>query len=248
MRRLIRADLRRVMRKKSIVVFMVLMMLYLSAKILLNYDDSRIPYVAVRGLLDSISGVELIIGLLIFVAIYSDDFRAMSYVTAIGRGIPRFKIIIAKLLDIVLLSVWLYGIIAVFFTWALNMMGCVFSDTLAAAWFGTFLLSVYRTVGYIALASMVIYITGNIPLGTIVLVLLYIALPFSANLLALNENLTNLHIDRFHYAGIADNALTDIMFGSYFSAIIKLAIGIVIDMGAVLIVTGILFEKRELDF
>ena len=247
MRRLIRGDLKRILRKISIIIIFILIFLYVFVRVSLEYAVYRL--VSHRAFYSKSFNITLaILPFFIYTVIYSDDFKSMSYVTAIGRGISRTKIILAKLCDIVILTIVFYGIIAVTMSAFLKFMGCEFNHTLATAWCMSFVTSIYKTIGYIALASMILYITNNIPISTIVLIILYVVVPFSGQILSFNKTLRALHLERFHYAGLADNAMTDFMYGSDTVGIIKMLAGLIIYMGTVLLVTGVLFDKKELEF
>lgn len=249
MRRLIRADIRRILKKRSVIVLFLLTLLYLCVQVIgsyLAYDQDS--FVAVKSLMNRLTFPELILGLVILFGVYADDFRSMSYACVIGRGLTRGKLVLAKLLDTVILTAIMYGIITLVLTVGLRAVGCSFTPRLSRAFYMTVLITVYKTVGYIALSSMVLYITNNIPVTTISLLLLYIAVPFSAMLFSLNAQVKALHIERLHYAGLADNAFSDFLFGSAGIGTGKLLLGLVVYLGLVLFVTLKIFDKKELEF
>lgn len=249
MRRLIWADFRRILAKKTIWVAFIISLAYALARVFTSYFTyNREPLVAVKTMMASLALVSIIISLVLFNAIYSDDFKSMSYVSVIGRGIQRKKVVYAKLVDILILHVAIYGIMMLVTTWLVVRPMEGFNHSLTVAWFASFFLTIYKSVGYIALSSMVLYITGNIPLGSVVLVILHIAVPFSAEIFSILRPIKALHLDRLHYAGLADNAVSDIMFGSYTSGIFKLLFGLIIYLGVVIAVTTFLFDKKELEF
>ena len=248
MRRLIRADLRRILRKRSVIVFFIIMLIYVFIRVSAMYAVYNVPFVAVKELMDSLLPINLVLGVIIFNGIYSDDFKSMSYVSAIGRGIPRVKVLLAKLMDVFIICLVMYGLIALVMTGYLWKAGCSLNYTLSMAWYSSFIVSVYKNVGYIALASMFLYITNNIPLSMIVLVLLHILMPLSTAVLGFISFLKPLHLNRINYAGLADNAVADFMFGMIVPGIIKLIIGLVLYLGIVILVTRILFDKKELEF
>ena len=249
MRRLIRADIRRILKKRSVIILFILMLLYLGLMVIgsfLAYDHDLL--VAVKALMSRNRMPALVLGLVILFGVYADDFRSMSYSCVIGRGLTRSKLVLAKLLDTVILTAIFYGIITLVLTAGLKLAGCSFTPRLSRAFYMSILISVYKTVGYIALSSMVLYITNNIPLTTISLLLLYIAVPFSAMLFSLNAQVKALHIERLHYAGLADNAFSDFLFGSVGLGIGKLLLGLLVYLGLVLFVTVKIFDKKELEF
>ena len=247
MRRIILGDLKRVLAKKSVGITFIIFLIVLTVRTLMGFYDEGIPFVAVKNMLQLQNITGILLGVVMFNAIYADDFRAMSYVTVIGRGISRTKYILAKLSDIIILSVIMYGVMCIVATLCLSVV-CSFTHTLATVWFGAFVITIYKTVGFMALASMILFITNNIPLGTIVYVLLYFLAPSSELLLGFNENIRRLHLERLHYEGLGESAFTDILFGSYGAAAVKILFGLIIYFGGVLVVTNIIFDRRELEF
>ena len=249
MRRLIRADIRRILKKRSVIILFFLMLLYLCLIVIGSYPAfDQDPLVPVKELMSHTRMPELVLGLVILFGVYADDFRSMTYTCVIGRGLTRSKLVLAKLLDTVILAALMYGIITLVLSVGLKFVGCSFTPRLGRAFYMTIFITVYKTVGYIALSSMILYITNNIPLTTISLLLLYIAVPFSALLFSLNAQVKALHIERLHYAGLADNAFSDFLFGSAGMGIGKLLLGLLVYLGLVLFVTVKLFDKKELEF
>ena len=112
----------------------------------------------------------------------------------------------------------------------------------------TIVVAVYKSFGYIALASLELYLTNNIPLGSIVLILLHLVMEFSTQIVGLIRFLRPFHLDRLNYAGLADNAAADFMMGAYVTGALKLLFGLVFYLAVVIIVTNVLFEKKELEF
>ena len=249
MRRLIRADIRRILKKRSVIILFLLMLLYLCLIVIGSYPAfDQDPLVPVKELMSHTRMPELVLGLVILFGVYADDFRSMTYTCVIGRGLTRSKLVLAKLLDTVILAALMYGIITLVLSVGLKFVGCSFTPRLRRAFYMTILITVYKTVGYIALSSMILYITNNIPLTTISLLLLYIVVPFSTLLFSLNAQVKALHIERLHYAGLADNAFSDFLFGSAGMGIGKLLLGLLVYLGLVLFVTVKIFDKKELEF
>ena len=249
MRRLIRADIRRILKKRSVILLFFFSLLYLCFQVMGSYGAyNQDSFVAVQNLMGKMQLPELVLGLVLLFGVYADDFRSMSYSCVIGRGLTRSKLVLAKLLDTVILTSFMYGIIMLVLTLGLKLFGCSFTPRLSKAYYMTFLVAIYKTVGYIALSSMILYITNNIPLSTISLLLLYIAVPFSALLFSLNPQVKAFHVERLHYAGLADNAFSDFLFGSTGMGIGKLILGLLLYLGLVLFVTIKVFDKKELEF
>ena len=104
MRRLIRADIRRILKKRSVIILFFLMLLYLCLIVIGSYpafdQDALVP---VKELMSHTRMPELVLGLVILFGVYADDFRSMTYTCVIGRGLTRSKLVLAKLLDTVIL-------------------------------------------------------------------------------------------------------------------------------------------------
>lgn len=246
--KLIHADIKRILAKRSIIFIYIAVTAYVLVRLLANNSVYHDSFVNVRETIGALNLFQIANGIIVFFAVYADDFKSACYVIAIGRGTSRARIIAAKLLDSAILLGFMYGIMVLLVTLVFKGIGGTFDDTLAMAWFGTAFISYYKSIGYIALASLVLYITNNVPLGIIAIVALYVAVPTSTVLLGMNETVRKFHIERFHYAGLADNALSDLLFGSYGMAVIKLLAGFVIYFGGVLLITRVLFDRKELDF
>lgn len=249
MRRLIWSDFRRILGKKSVGIIFILCLLFIVGRVNLLYAAyDKSPFAAVKYLIQSLPMVSTIISLVIFNAVYADDFKSMSFVTAIGRGIPRAKVVIAKLIVIAILMTVIYTVMTVLLNVLVMVPSGGFNHTLTVAWYTTIYVAVYKSYGYIALASLVLYLTNNIPLGSVVLVLLHIVMEFSTQVLKLIKFLNPLHLDRLNYAGLADNAAADFMMGAYVAGILKLLFGLGVYLTIVIIATNVLFEKKELEF
>ncbi len=249
MRRLIWGDFRRILGKKSVGIIFILCLLFIVGRVNLLYAAyDKSPFAAVKYLIQSLPMVSTIIILVIFNAVYADDFKSMSFVTAIGRGIPRAKVVIAKLIVIAILMTVIYTVMTVLLNVLVMVPSGGFNHTLTVAWYTTIYVAVYKSYGYIALASLVLYLTNNIPLGSVVLVLLHIVMEFSTQVLKLIKFLNPLHLDRLNYAGLADNAAADFMMGAYVAGILKLLFGLGVYLTIVIIATNVLFEKKELEF
>ena len=249
MRRLIWGDCRRILGKKSVGVTFILALLFLVGRVTLLYEAyDNSPFAAVAFLIQSLPMVSAILSVVIFNAVYADDFKSMSFVTAIGRGIPRKKVVIAKLMVIAILMTVIYTVMTVLLNVLIVAPSGGFNHTLTVAWYTTIYVAVYKSYGYIALASLVLYLTNNIPLGSVVLILLHIVMEFATQVLNLIKFLKPFHLDRLNYAGLADNAAADFMIGAYGAGVLKLLFGLGVYLAIVIIATNVLFEKKELEF
>ncbi|MBR3538709.1 MAG: hypothetical protein IKN79_06520, partial [Eubacterium sp.] len=80
MRKLIRADIRRILKKPSVIVLFCIALLFLCIHVIGSYlAFGEDPVVPVKSLMSRITMPELLIGLVILFGAYLDDFRSMSY-------------------------------------------------------------------------------------------------------------------------------------------------------------------------
>lgn len=255
MRRLIRADVRRILRKKGFIIPAVLILIVSVVRSTLLYLVYEDTYAFVASQLSGGVIVDILFGVLVFFGVYADDFRSMTYVTIIGRGFSRDKIILGKLLDTIFLSVLLYGVRTLLERIVLLLAGFPIQDAPACmtsseaiAYYGRSFISCYETIGYVLLAAMFLYVTNNVPVGALVLILLYTLVPFSATVFSLFEQTRVWHLERLHFQGLAEDILSCLLYGEPLKAVLLFILCTVIYMGITVAVTILLFEKKELDF
>ena len=109
MRNLIKADLQRILRKKSIWLTFIFMVAFVTGMIF--HDLAKVPDKScgfVTTATDSLIYVALVLGIVLVVNVYADDFKSTAYINVVGRGVNRLKFIIAKFLDAVIILVGMY--------------------------------------------------------------------------------------------------------------------------------------------
>ena len=116
---LIRADLRRLLGKKSFLLVLLITAVIAVITILVEKKDFYNGLVFAMNRRADVTGfIVLVVGITSFLGIYADEFSAKSFQAVIGRGIPRNKIVLVKLIDCTVMT----GLVF-FFLWALF---CVF--------------------------------------------------------------------------------------------------------------------------
>ena len=107
---------------------------------------------------------------------------------------------------------------------------------------------IYITIGYVTMAAIVIYATGNNAFSVFMLVMFYLiipnVLPFASNLPVVR----NIHIERYDYSGLCSNGLSNIILGMTSRGVVILLLSFVIYVGASLAIICKVFNKKELDF
>ena len=121
MRNVILTDIRRAQVKKSLIICMIIMVgiaviSSVGIRILPMFSDN--PSQAYGSLLSGLSSFfgPLLIGIPIFSAIYTDDFKSRSMQIAIGRGVSRPKMMLARFLETLILVIeWhvIFSVVAI---------------------------------------------------------------------------------------------------------------------------------------
>ncbi|MBQ1489349.1 MAG: hypothetical protein IIZ41_11420, partial [Lachnospiraceae bacterium] len=124
MRNMIRADLRRVFRKQIFWIIPLIALLFglstmvsmLTVEILskiipqmgLFAQQKNAALASINTVMDSL---KLALSIVIFLALFVDDFKSMSMTQMIGYGMSRKKIVLSKFIDSVILSSIFYVVL-----------------------------------------------------------------------------------------------------------------------------------------
>lgn len=166
------ADIKRVFHKKSFLaaagiyigIFLLMMFIYF------NPTFTADAYVAKTK--SFLSFFPFLIGLSLFLSVYYDDFKSKSMQTAIGYGIPRYKVVLAKFIEsAVLFAVIALCISAIVLT-APAAMNLSLTSTQTAELVSGVIAETLRALGYISLSAVPVFYTQNAVSGTICAVLL----------------------------------------------------------------------------
>ena len=248
MRNVIRADLSRIIRKKSLYFVLLLTVAYSVGVTVyakhINWNSFHFMYQQ----LGVISTASFLFGLVIFWSVYADEFKAMSMICAIGRGISRSKVILAKFLNAMILAAASHAAILL----------VVFATGLAAgaqmdAEEGRILLltvfnALYKLAGCLTFASLVIYLTSNIPFGIFSFLFFDGIMPSATLLLDLIPAFKKLHINRYLYDSLAGKAYTDFLIGLPAEGTALFLLGFLLYVGICVTVIVVFFERKELEF
>lgn len=168
----IKADLYRILHKQSFfgVIGTYIALFVLLIFILFNPTFTGAMYISkIYTFLDFFP---LIIGLIVFVSLYVDDLKSNSIQIAIGYGLPRYKIILSKLLEcftlLIIISVCILFLVLI--TPILLDIKIDASQTIDLI--KTILLEVIKTMSYISMSQIIVYIAFNSIEGMIMYLLL----------------------------------------------------------------------------
>lgn len=243
------ADIARVLKKRSVRVGIPGFELCLALLLLFYGGNGAVSADMRRAAEFALDFFPLVIGTLLFVSVYADDFKCRAMQVAIGAGVSREGIVLAKFGECTLLLLFtlvptaalcflLPGVRHLFYTGKET-----FSVALTIA--QVFL----RTLGFMQLAATLCFLTQNSLQGAIAFALLssnamFILITMTLLTGPLKDNVGRLR--PFLYTALLRSVQTDIQTGKPFVGILVLALGIYMILPLMLVLLG--FRKKELSF
>ncbi len=243
----IRADLRRIVRRIPRIIILTIYFAVFAIFYIVAARKSSWNSVQFISLVQSFcSFLPPILGLIELICVYSDDFRAKTMQVAIGIGIPRRKVVMAKYIETAVLTFADLLIFVVLCVVLNAISGIVLRSDLVMEMFGEFLFGWFAVLGYTGLTMILIFYMQGTGIATI----LYLIL--STNLVQwLLQNITSLpairglHLQNVLLSNALGNFRTKMIIGTFnFRSFITIIIYIV----ATYFITSAVFNKRELEF
>lgn len=237
MSKLIEADLKRILRKPTFYILIVLELISFASG---NAADSAMDQIQrFRNLLDFDS--MFAIGIPVFLAVYADEFRHGVMINVIGRGMSRKKIILAKMIDVGILFLMFYAI-----TFLICFIENVTSG-LSVTPKQNFFLLIYclfralKGIGFIALAAFVAFATWSAAGGMTILIL---GGALSGLFLKALQTELSVPLYDLSFEGLLDASYNTFAAGGFGWQLIP-AIGIY--LCGIVILTILAFNRREID-
>ena len=247
MKDLIIADVTRIFRKPTyrtaLLVCLVLSVIW-GIRARMNVLNG---YTFVTGQAGVLKITGLILGISIYLSVYADEFSSNSMQCLIGRGVSRFRLLLAKFVDCVIITVTTFFIYFFF----MMMLGLALAAGINASELkyigGLIMVWMLRSLGYATFSMIILYWTKNVGLATIADAVLLFA---SETLLSLLNNIPVIkfwHLNKYIFEGMLVNANASLQLGHasgwlwIIFAVVKISIFSII-------VSFLLFRKKELDF
>lgn len=247
MRKLICADLQRVLQKPGFWFFTVLILGINCVITVMDLkkggDFSGLAYMfQFKGTYSSMSSI---LSLLVFSVVYCDEFRSMSFITVIGRGLSRQKLVYAKLIDAAVLTLLLFALEGI----TMIVIGAVMCEPMTSNETGLLLFTIARyffeSLIAISLTSIFIYITEKVPVSMFFLIVLQIS---SYVIQSLTSGLTKELAMRLYFTEILSNTWVDFVIGAHAKAIVTMLLCFLCYISLSLVLIRITFGKKELNF
>ena len=243
------ADLRRIFRKQSFLwafgafagCFAILVFIY--------FNPNFTAEMYVSKMTSFMSYFPLVVGLLAFLSVYADDFKCRSMQIAIGYGMPRGRIIFAKLLESAVLLLTASVVMAVLLIAAPLLLGLAPTSQQMVSLVLTAGAELLRALGYGAMSAVAVFLTQNATGGTILYVLLSSKTVYIILTMLLGQDFllgTVGDLTEYLYAALLYTCKTGLMQGGQPLICLIAALLVYVALPTILAVVG--FRKKELEF
>lgn len=172
MKNYLSADLRRVLRKQSFLYAAGAFAVLFAALVFIYWGPSFTAEMYLAKITSFLSFFPLGIGVFVFTSVYGDDFKCRSMQVAIGYGMPRSRIILAKLLESMLLVLGTAAILGIPVLCAPVILGLAPNPQQLMALGLTLAAEALRSIGYLALSAIPVFLSQDVIGGIVAYVLL----------------------------------------------------------------------------
>lgn len=166
------ADIKRVFHKKSFLaaagiyagIFLLMMFIYF------NPTFTAEAYTAKTKTF--LGFFPFLIGIALFLSVYYDDFKSKAMQVAIGCGMPRYKVVLSKFIESVMLLAAAAVCVLIMVLVMPAAMGLALNAAQTAELASGVFTEMLRTVGYVSLSAVPAFYAQNAVGGTICIALL----------------------------------------------------------------------------
>ena len=239
MRNLLRADLRRILKRVSIYVwlFLIFVVFFVSA---LSMDYTADIINMEQGVTSLLGPI--LVSIPVFLGVYGRELQAGSMQCVIGRGMSRTKLILTKYLECVLMCLFFF-----FFIWLAFFLRNNVGDAGLTAnqnkMLTIFVLFAFiKTCGYFAFTTFFFFIAWSVAPGIVALLVSAFLMPMLFTML---DGFLKTDFSEFYFNGMIDNAYASIAAGDIGYTLI---LAIVLYIGGALLLTALVFRKKEIEF
>lgn len=239
MRNLLRADLRRILKRVSIYIwlFLIFVVFFLSAL----SKDYTADIIGMEQGVTSLLG-PILVSIPVFLGVYGRELQAESMQCVIGRGMSRTKLILTKYLECVLMCLFYF-----FFIWLAFFLRNNVGDAGLTAnqnkMLTIFVLFAFiKTCGYFAFTTFFFFIAWSVAPGIVALLVSAFLMPMLFTML---DGFLKTDFSEFYFNGMIDNAYASIAAGDIGYTLI---LAIVLYIGGALLLTALVFRKKEIEF
>ncbi|WP_026519333.1 hypothetical protein [Butyrivibrio sp. FCS006] len=249
MRRLLEADLKRVLVKLLPWILLVAWFVFDTVSIATSIGKAPDRSFSVLSKLVGLHSFAMkIIGFAALLGIYADEFKSMVMIGVIGRGLSRDKFVIGKFLDLCVLTV-LMEVITIIYVFILKAaFGATFAPIETRFLIVLFIIEFLQTIAYVTIAAFFYFLSENAAIGLFAYLTFQIIIPLSLELILQMTNLAKYHAERYYVDGMMSVAASDFIMGDFVGGIGYVLEAILIYIIGATGITMLIFRRKELEF
>lgn len=249
MRNYICADLKRIARTPQRLVLLALCLA--GAATMVRLEDAAMSSrtaVSVTGVISMSYAIwyYLVGGVIELIFVLVPDFKAKTMQAAIGRGMPRRRVVLSKQLELAVIAL---ADAVVLLAAAAVMYGRYGVHPGAEQWrdLAISLLGEWMTISVFSnLAMILVFLTQIAPLGVLIYVVLaFNAIPSCLNLLEKQDFFAALHLSQYTFTAKSNEFIAQLTLGNFSWTSLLWILGYA---AAAYLIAAAAFEKRELEF
>ena len=249
MRRLLEGDMRRVVSKILPWILLVAAYIYMVVSISTKIDTSlNRDFFFLEKVELSYQTVLMIIGFAALIGIYADEFKSMSMITVIGRGISREKFVLAKFLDVCILTLQMELLTIVYVMILKVSFGVSFTALETKYLMLTFLMGYIETLSYVVIAAIFYFLSESAAVGMFAYLTFTMIIPVTLALVMSMTKFAKYHPEQYYVSGMTASAVSGFIMGDFAMGIAYLFLTLVIYVFAAVAITIVIFRKKELNF
>ena len=239
MRRLIRADLRRILAKPGFYVCPLI----LFALFVYGLFGDPVDYDTYYSSLDiQLSYIYPFLVLLpVFTCVYGDELRSGTMITAIGRGLSRTRVILAKFIDTLVLSLAFMMFFLLMDQITFDRFSVVLTKVQILRIFSAYAATWLQILGHCTFAAIFVYLTWNSSVG---LVAGLFSISFSKMILDWLQSHTHLPFYDVTFMGQADQVRRQFDAGNTWLHHVLFAL---LWYAVFLALSALFFKRKELE-
>ena len=248
MRRVIIADIRRIVFRIWPWIFLAVAFAVIAGSFAYSINDAvdrEFFY------LTEVSGqtlATLVIGFVLILGIFGDEFKSMAMIGIIGRGLNRDKFVLAKFFDEVILGIMFLTITAVFAVVIALGFNIKLSSTEVSFMMLSFLMEFLELIAYLTISAMFFFLSENVAMGVFAFLSFEFIIPVALYFASMLAVVQRYHLDSYYVSGLLGRAFSDFIMGDILECIIVILITIIAYIGLPLFVTMFYFRKKEMEF
>ncbi len=241
MRRLIRGDIFRILRKTGfyilpIIYYILFIIMDITAKDITIEDYIELMEMTCRYI------TAFVFGIPVFLGVYADELKSGAMQISIGRGISRKKIVLCKFIDCIFLGLLLYLIDYVMRYVLVKYIYMINVTTLQNMRMILILLSSYfKMMGAVGFSTIFVFMTWNASIGMVVML---ISLSVIEPMLQMAQSVTNAPIFNYSYMGQVEQTCNNLAVNTDWLMPMLVVFAYIV---LFILISTIIFVRKELE-